>query len=104
MTGFFSKPKRTLRKMVKNGDYKEALEYGRSIAKQYEKDHDYLFIMGGIHYILDDAENVFYYMDRVLGINPYDTDALHYCMYQGARDLLDKVKDRLFSISQLQYS
>ena len=76
MTGFFSKPKRTLRKMVKNGDYKEALEYGRSIAKQYEKDHDYLFIMGGIHYILDDAENVFYYMDRVLGINPYDTDAL----------------------------
>ena len=22
------------------------------IAKQYEKDHDYLFIMGGIHYIL----------------------------------------------------
>ena len=34
--------------MVKNGDYKEALEYGRSIAKQYEKDHDYLFIMGGI--------------------------------------------------------
>ena len=117
MTGFFSKPKRTLRKMVKNGDYKEALEYGRSIAKQYEKDHDYLFIMGGIHYILDDAENVFYYMDRVLGINPYDTDALHlkasvymvakdknkvtkYCRqileidseHRGARELLDRLR------------
>ncbi len=102
--------------MVKNGDYKEALEYGGSIAAQYEKDHDYLFIMGGIHYILDDAENVFYYMDRVLGINPYDTDALHlkasvyvaaddkkkateYCRkildidseHRGARELLDRL-------------
>ncbi len=103
--------------MAKNGDYKEALEYGRSIAAQYEKDHDYLFIMGGIHYILDDAKNVFYYMDRVLEINPYDTDALHlkasvyaasddkkktteYCgkildidsEHQGARELLDRLR------------
>ena len=79
--------------------YKEALEYGRSIAKQYEKDHDYLFIMGGI------------------GINPYDTDALHlkasvymvakdknkvtkYCReileidseHRGARELLDRLR------------
>ena len=102
--------------MAKNGDYKEALEYGRSIAAQYEKDPDYLFIMGGIHYILDDAKNVFYYMDMALEINPYDMDALHlkasvyassdnkkktteYCgkildidsEHQGARELLDRL-------------
>ncbi|MDI1495218.1 MAG: TPR repeat-containing protein [Cenarchaeum symbiont of Oopsacas minuta] len=114
MVGFFSKPKRTLRKMVKNGDYKEALEFGHSIAAKYNKDHDYLFIMGGIHYILDDSKNVFYYMDQALEINPFDVDALHlkasvyaasgekekmmeYCKkiheidpeHQGARELLD---------------
>ena len=77
MVGFFRYPKRKLRKLVHDGDYPEAIAFGKSIESKYAKDHDFLFIMGSVYYILDDAQNALKYFDRVLEINGNDTEALY---------------------------
>ena len=55
---WFNTPKRKLKKLIQNGDYKEAIELGDEIEEKYANDPDYLFIMGGLFYILEDAKNI----------------------------------------------
>ena len=62
--------------MAQNGDYKEALEFGHSIEEKYSKDADYLFIMGSIYYMVEDAENALHYFDRSLNEDSTDTETL----------------------------
>ena len=76
MVGLFSYPKRRLKKLLKEGEYKEALEFGYSIEEKYSNDPDFFFIMGSIYYILDDAKNALYYFDKTLSIGEFDTEAL----------------------------
>ena len=76
MVGFFSRPKNRIRKLVKEGEYKEALELGKSLEEKNPKDTDVLFILGSIYYILEDAKNTLHYLDKVLEISQYDTEAL----------------------------
>ncbi|MBI3254730.1 MAG: hypothetical protein HYZ55_02360, partial [Nitrosarchaeum sp.] len=42
MVGLFSYPKRHLKKLVKNGDYSEALEFGKGLAEKFSNDSDYM--------------------------------------------------------------
>lgn len=77
MTGFFNYPKRKLRKMVKNGDFKEAIEFGNSLEEKLGRDPDFLFIMGSIYYTIENADNAIHYFDRVLQIHDFDTEALY---------------------------
>ena len=76
MTGLFSYPKRKLRKMVNKGDYKEALEFGNSLEEKFSEDPDFLFIMGSIYYMLENADNAIHYFDRSLQFNDSDTETL----------------------------
>ena len=76
MVDLFSYPKRKLKNLVKEGEYKEALEFGKSLEKKFSKDADYFFIMGGIYYILDDAKNALYYFDKGLNIDENDVEAI----------------------------
>ena len=76
MTGLFSKPKRNLRKLIKQGDFEEAIALGNSMEEKYRYDPDFIFIMASIFYILQDPKKTLQYIDRVLEINEYDTDAL----------------------------
>ncbi len=76
MVGLFSYPKRRLKKLLKEGEYKEALEFGYSIEEKYSNDPDFFFIMGSIHYILEDVKNTLYYLDKTLSISEFDPDAL----------------------------
>jgi len=76
LVSLISYPKRKLRKMAKNGDYKEALEFGHSIEEKFSEDADFLFIMGSIYYILEDAENALHYFDRSLNEGDPDTETL----------------------------
>jgi tetratricopeptide (TPR) repeat protein len=76
LVGLFSYPKRKLRKLVKEGEYKQAVEFGKSLEKQNPNDPDLLFIMGSIFYILKDAKSALNYFDRVLEINDYDAETL----------------------------
>lgn len=76
MVSLFSYPKRKLQKLVKEGEYKQAVEFGKSLEKQNPNDPDLLFIMGSIFYILKDPKDALHYFDRVLAINEYDTETL----------------------------
>jgi len=76
LAGLFSYPKRKLRKLVKEGEYKEAVEFGKSLEQKNPNDSDLLFIMGGLFYILKDAKTALNYFDRVLEIDGYDQEIL----------------------------
>jgi len=76
LVGLFSYPKRKLRKLVKEGEYKEAVEFGKSLEEKNPNDADLLFIMGGLFYILKDAKPALHYFDRVLEIIGVDQETL----------------------------
>ena len=76
MVGLFSYPKRKLKKLIKQGEYKEAIDFGNTLEEKYRYDPDFLFIMAGMFYILEDAKKTLHYVDRLLEINEYDTEAL----------------------------
>lgn len=76
MTGLFSYPKRRLRNLVKDGDYLEALEFGKNLEKKHPDDPDLLFMIAGIYYLNGDAQNTLPYLDKTLALNPNDTEAL----------------------------
>lgn len=76
MVGLFSYPKRHLKKLVKEGEYVEALEFGKSLEDKLSQDPDYLFIMGSIYYILEDAKKAIPYFERTLSINEKDVETL----------------------------
>ena len=76
MTGFFSYPKRKLRKLISQGEYEKAIEFGNELEAKNPKDPDLLFIMGSMFYILKDEKNSLHYINRVLEINEYDVEAL----------------------------
>ena len=56
MVGLFSYPKRKLKKLIKDGEYIEALEFGKSLESHFSEDSDFMFIMGSTYYILEDSK------------------------------------------------
>jgi len=76
MTGLFSYPKRHLKKLVKDGDYVEALEFGKSLQEKFSDDSDYMFMMGSIYFILEDAKKAIVYFEKALELNPNDIETL----------------------------
>ena len=76
MTGLFSYPKRKLRKLINEGEYEQAIEFGNELEEKFSGDPDFLFIMGSMFYMLKDEKNTLHYINRVLEINEYDVEAL----------------------------
>ena len=76
MVGLFSYPKRKLKKLIRQGEYKEAIDFGNTLEEEYRYDTDFLFIMAGMFYILEDPKKTLHYVDRVLEINEFDTESL----------------------------
>ena len=76
MTGLFSYPKRKLRKLINEGEYEQAIEFGNELEEKFSADPDFLFIMGSMFYMLKDEKNTLHYINRVLEINEYDVEAL----------------------------
>ena len=72
----FSHPKRKLRKLIKEGEFEEAIALGNSMEEKHQHDPDFIFIMASIFYILQDPKKTLQYLERVLKINEYDTEAL----------------------------
>lgn len=69
-------PKRKIRKLIDQGDYREALDLGKQIESKHSNDPDFFFIMGSTYYILEDAKNSIGYFDKVLKLRPDDIEAL----------------------------
>ena len=76
MVGLLSYPKRKLKKLIKEGEFKDAIAFGNTLEEEYQYDPDFLFMMAGMFYILEDAKKTLHYVDRVLEINEFDTESL----------------------------
>jgi tetratricopeptide (TPR) repeat protein len=76
LVGLFSYPKRKLKKLVKEGEYKQAVEFGENLIKKNPNDSDLYFMMGSIFYILKDANSSLRYFDKVLELKDYDSETL----------------------------
>ena len=76
LTALFNYPKRKLKKLIKEGEYKQAVEFGESLIKKNPNDEDLYFIMGSIFYILKDAKSTLYYFDKFLELKENDSETL----------------------------
>jgi len=56
LVGLFSHPKRKLRKLIKEGEFEEAIALGNSMEEKYQYDPDFIIIMASIFYILQDPK------------------------------------------------
>lgn len=73
----FRFPKRKIRKLIQQGEYADALALGRSLEPRLGDDPDFLFIMGTIYYIVEDAPKALEYFGRCLKIKPDDVETLY---------------------------
>ena len=76
MVGFFKYPKRHLKKLLKEGEYNEAVVYGTSIESNYSDDHDFMFIMGSVYFIVEDPKKALPYFEKAFQLNPNDVETL----------------------------
>ncbi len=76
MVVLFSHPKRKLQKLIKEGEFEEDIALGNSMEEKFQFDPDFIFIMSRIFYILQEPKKTLQYLERVLEINEYDTEAL----------------------------
>lgn len=74
--GLFSYPKRRLRKLVRDGEYAEAIRYGEGIKGGFSGDHDFMFIMGSIYYMVEDPGSALPYFERAAELDPGDVETL----------------------------
>jgi tetratricopeptide (TPR) repeat protein len=74
LTGLSIYPKRHLRKLIRQGEYRQAIEFGHSIEGRFAGDADFNFIMGSIFYILEDAQKAMGYFDASLKIDDRDVE------------------------------
>lgn len=76
MVGLFKHPKRRLRKLLKDGEYDQAVALGRSLESEYANDHDFMFIMGSIFFIVEDAKRALPYFEKAFELDNNDVETL----------------------------
>ena len=76
MVGLFNKPKRHLKKLLRDGEYNEAVAYGKNLESKYSDDADFMFIMGSVYFIVDDAERALPYFEKAFQLNKNDVELL----------------------------
>ncbi|MGV7225583.1 MAG: tetratricopeptide repeat protein [Nitrosopumilus sp.] len=76
MVGLFKHPKRRIKKLLKAGEYDEAIAFGRNLESEYSDDHDFMFIMGSAFFIVDDAKRALPYFEKAFELDDGDIETL----------------------------
>jgi len=76
MVSLFRYPKRHLRKLIEEGEYVEAIELGDSLESKFSDDPDFMFIMGGVYVILEDAKKALPYYEKAFQLDNNDVEIL----------------------------
>ena len=76
MVGLFKYPKRRLKKLLKDGEYGEAITFGKSLESEYADDADFMFIMGSVYFIVEDAKKALPYFEKSFQLNNDDVETL----------------------------
>ncbi len=76
MVSLFRYPKRRLKKLIREGEYVEAIEFGNSLESKFSEDPDFMFIMGGVYVILEDAKKALPYYEKAVQLDSNDVEIL----------------------------
>ncbi len=76
MVSLFRYPKRRLKKLIREGEYVEAIELGNSLESKFSDDPDFMFIMGGVYVILEDAQKALPYYEKAFQLDNNDVETL----------------------------
>lgn len=76
MVGLFKHPKRHIKKLIKEGEYAEAIDYGKSLESEYSEDRDFMFIMGSVFFIVEDAKKALPYFEKAFQLDNTDVETL----------------------------
>ena len=76
MVGLFKHPKRHIKKLLRDGEYDEAIAYGKNLESQYSDDPDFMFIMGSAFFIVDDAQRALPYFEKAFELDDGDVEIL----------------------------
>lgn len=76
MVGLFKHPKRKIRKLITNGNYEEAISLGKRLESEYSDDHDFMFIMGSVYFLVDDPKKSLPYFEKAFQLDPNDIEML----------------------------
>ncbi|MGH1567059.1 MAG: tetratricopeptide repeat protein [Nitrosopumilus sp.] len=76
MVGLFKYPKRRLKKLLKEGEYDEAIKFGKRLESEYHDDSDFMFIMGSVYFIVEDAKKALPYFEKSFQLNNTDVETL----------------------------
>ena len=76
MVSVFRFPKRRLRKLIGEGEYVEAIELGNSMESKFSDDPDFMFIMGGVYFILEDAKKALPYYEKAIQLDKNNVETL----------------------------
>jgi tetratricopeptide (TPR) repeat protein len=76
MVSLFRYPKRRLKKLIREGEYVEAIEFGNSLESKFSDDPDFMFIMGGVYVILEDAQKALPYYEKAFQLDNNDVETL----------------------------
>jgi len=76
MVSLFRYPKRRLKKLIREGEYVKAIELGNSLKSKFSDDSDFMFIMGGIYVILEDAKKALPYFEKAVQLDNNDIEIL----------------------------
>ena len=76
MVGLFKHPKRRLKKFIRDGEYADAITFGKNLESDYSDDSDFMFIMGSIYYILEDFKQALPYFEKSFQLNDSDAETL----------------------------
>jgi len=76
MVSLFRYPKRRLKKLIREGEYVEAIEFGNNLESKFSDDPDFMFIMGGLFVILEDAKKALPYFEKAVQLDNNDVETL----------------------------
>tara|TARA_B110000438_G_scaffold135736_1_gene131220 strand:- start:107 stop:466 length:360 start_codon:yes stop_codon:yes gene_type:complete len=76
MVGLFKQPKRHLKKLIRDGEYVDAIVFGKNLELEYSDDSDFMFIMGSIYFIVGDAKKALPYFEKSFELNSEDIEML----------------------------
>jgi len=76
MVSVFRYPKRRLKKLIREGEYVEAIEFGNSLESKFSDDPDFMFIMGGVYVILEDPKKALPYYEKAVQLDNNDVETL----------------------------
>ncbi len=76
MVSLFRYPKRRLKKLIREGEYVEAIEFGNSLESKHSADPDFMSIMGGLYIILEDSQKALPYFEKAVQLDNNDAEIL----------------------------